>query len=249
MKNDDWLRDYFASGFYEHYWKWQIQQDDEVALAENAMDLLDASTGHILDWCGGWGRVSIAFARKGFRVTILDFISEYLHVAEKRFKAENLALEVVQADCRNTPASIQADYATCFFNTVGFFEDAEQIKAFKSLCGALRPGGKLIIDCMNLLFLAPLIKPVYDTKRDDGYLFRQNNTFDFTTNTLDSVFEIIDAAGKVEQRKEFHQRIYTPMDLKMLLEASGFTVQGMYGDYSGAPVTTETPQVIMVAGR
>ncbi len=249
MKNTDWLTDYFESGFYEHYWGWQLREDDEEQPAADALTLLEADSGHILDWCGGWGRVSIAFARKGFKVTILDFMKEYLETAKKRFAGENLALDVVEADCRNTPETIQADYAACFFNTVGFFSDAEQVKAFKSLYQALKPGGKCIVDCMNLFFLAPLIKPVYDTKRDDGYVFRQNNGFDFTTNTLDSVFEIIGPSGGVEESKEFHQRLYTPMDFKNVIEAAGFRVQGMYGNYKGEPVSFETPQVVVVAGK
>ena len=126
-----------------------------------------------------------AISTKGFKVTILDFTRGYFEAAKVRSAAETLDLEVVEADCRGVYSSIQADYSTCFFNTVGFFNDVEQVKAFRSLYRALKPKGKFIVDSMNLLFLAPLIKPIYDTRRSGGYLFRQNNVFDFDTNTLE----------------------------------------------------------------
>jgi SAM-dependent methyltransferase len=145
--------------------------------------------------------------------------------------------------------SVQADYATCFFNTVGFFNDAEQVKAFRSLYRSLKPQGKFIIDCMNLFFLAPLIKPVYDTKRNDGYLFRQNSMFDSNTNTRDSTFEIVNPDGRVEESKEFHQRLFAPGDLAGVIETAGFKVQSVYGNYKRDPATSETPQVIVVASK
>ena len=94
-------------------------------------------------------------------------------------------MRAISTYCRGVYSSIQADYATCFFNTVGFFNDVEQVKAFRSLYRALKPKGKFIVDSINLLFLAPLIKPIHDTRRSGGYLFRQNNVFDFDTNTLE----------------------------------------------------------------
>jgi len=57
MKNDNGLKDFFRSGFYEKYWGWKFTEDDSEQLAQNSLKLLGASKGHILDWCGGWGRV------------------------------------------------------------------------------------------------------------------------------------------------------------------------------------------------
>ena len=118
MLKDSHLKDFFESGFYETYWGWKFKEDDSKKLAEDSLRLLGASHGQILDWCGGWGRVSIHFAKRGFKVTILDFVEEYLERAKKTFRKERLDVDTILADCRNTPSSIQADYATCFFNSV-----------------------------------------------------------------------------------------------------------------------------------
>ncbi len=142
MEKESWLKDFFTSGFYETYWGWNFTDEDARKLAEDSLKILNASEGHILDWLGGWGRVSVHFARKGFEVTILDFVPEYLDKAKEIFGKENLKVNLVLADCRKTPSNIQADYATCLFNSVGFFNDTEQIRAFKSLYRALKSDGK-----------------------------------------------------------------------------------------------------------
>lgn len=246
---DNWLEDYFKSGFYEAYWGWQLEEEDPKELAKNALEMLGAKHGHILDWCGGWGRVSIHFAKQGFHVTILDLVPEYLEKAKDSFHRWGLEVKTVFADCRETPHYIQADYATVFFNTVGFFDDNEQVRAFKSLHKALKPGAKVLLDCMNLFFLADKLNPEYDTPRQDGYLFRQNNRFDFDTNTLHSLFQIIDQDGKVDDEKVFQQRLYTPMDIKRLMELAGFKVEDMFSGYNFLPVAFDQPKLIVLAEK
>lgn len=249
MEKESWLKDFFTSGFYERYWGWKFTEDDARKLAEDCLRILDASEGHILDWCGGWGRVSIHFARKGFVVTILDSIPGYLDRAKDIFGKENLKVNLILADCRKTPSDIQADYATCLFNSVGFFNDKEQIRAFKNLHHALKPNSRAIVDCMNLFYLANWIKPVNDTERENGYIFRQRNGFDFPTDTLHSQFEIINDKGEIEERREFHQRLYTPMELQNILELSGFKVEAMYGNYDQEKMSFESPKIVAVISK
>lgn len=249
MERVDWLKEFFESGFYEKYWTWKYTPNDAKQLAEDALRLLGAERGHILDWCGGWGRVSIYFAKKGMQVTILDFMEEYLARAEELFIKENFDVMLVPADCRETPSWIQADYAACTFCSIGFFNDREQIDAFRSLYGALKYGGKFIVDCMNRDFMAEMIKPVNELKREDGYSFRQKNSFDEHSGILHSNLEIADKKGIVESSGKFHQKIYKPNELKALLVAAGFRVDDIYGDYSGNAVANDRPQLVAVCSK
>jgi SAM-dependent methyltransferase len=249
MERNDWLKEFFESGFYEKYWGWKYTADETKQLAEDALRLLGAEHGHILDWCGGWGRVSVYFAQKGLNVTILDFMEEYLERAEELFAKSGFGVTLVPCDCRETPPWIQADYAACTFCSIGFYNDREQVDAFRSLYGALKYGGRFIVDCMNRDYMTRLLKPIGEEKREDGYRFRQNNDFDAAGGILHSSLEIRDRKGRIESTHDFHQRIYRPDELRTLLVSSGFRVDEIYGDYSGNPVSESRPQIVAVASK
>lgn len=249
MHNDSWLKSFFSSGFYEKYFGWELEKEDPGQVAASVLKLLDAGSGHILDWCGGWGRISIHFAHKGLKVSILDFTPEYLYRAREIFKQNGLTVDTFFADCRETPANIQADYAVCLFNSLGFMDDKEQVKALTSLHQALKPGARVVIDVMNLLFLAPYVNRPYEVKRSDGCISRQINDFDFSTNTMHSFFEIIDDWGNVRDRKEFYQRLYTPAELKSIVEAAGFQVNNIFGGLNKQKINVDTPKLVIVAEK
>jgi ubiquinone/menaquinone biosynthesis C-methylase UbiE len=249
MERNDWLKEFFESGFYEKYWSWKYSPSDAKQLAEDALRLLGAERGHILDWCGGWGRVSIHFAQRGLKVTILDFMEEYLVRAEELFEKNKFDVTLVRADCRETPSWIQSDYAVCMFCSIGFFNDREQVDAFRSLYAALKYDGKFIVDCMNREYMAEVIKPVNEMSRQDGCKFSQKNNFDTQSGILHSSLEITDKKGEKEASREFYQKIYKPNELKTLLVSAGFRVDAMYGDYSGNSISIDRPQIVVVAGK
>lgn len=211
------------------------------------LKLLDAKQGHILDWCGGWGRHAVYFAEKGFQVTILDFIGRYLEIAKKRFRERGLTLSTIEVDCRDTPSEIQADFATCLFNSIGFLETLQQLQAFKSLDGAMKPEGKIIIDCMNLFAIPRFVKTTERT-REDGYIFRSQKKFDFRENIEHMVFEIISPTGEL-RRKEFSQVHYSPHDLVELVTKAGFKLDNIYGSFDGDPISFDSPKIVLVAHK
>jgi len=248
MKRNPVLREFFEGGFYLRYWSKDHADDGAKHEAEQVLKLLGAQTGTILDWRGGWGRHAIHFAEKGFRIVLLDFIKEYLDWAEAAFAEKGFDLKTVHADCRETPKDIQADFGVCLKNSVGFLEASEEIDAFRSLYGALKPGARICADGMNLFFLSNKLNPVSETKDPDGTIKRQHNSFDFRTNVLKSVFEIESPDGQREEH-EFNQTLYTPADLVGLISDAGFIVEEVYGDYDGKPVSFESPRTVVVAKK
>jgi len=77
------LKEFFEDGFYEDHWGWKFTEESSQKQTEQILLLLEAKSGDILDWCGGWGRHSIYFTEKGFKVTLLDFIERYLEKVKK----------------------------------------------------------------------------------------------------------------------------------------------------------------------
>lgn len=241
---------FFETNFDEKFYTSQYSEEENNKLAEDVIRLLDLKKGsHILDWCGGWGRISIHFAKKGYKVTILDIMQDRLLRAKEIFQKENLPLITIYSDCRNTPRDLNVDCATCLFCSVGFFDDNEQIKAFKSLYSSLKKGGKFILDCLNLFFLVDKNFENTRMRRKDGKINIQINEFDFSKNILHSYYKIVDEKYKIEEENEFYQRLYTPADITSLLSTAGFKIENIYGNYDGEPISFKSPQIVVVCNK
>jgi SAM-dependent methyltransferase len=249
MDQNPGLRDFFASGFYEQYWPEANDPDSVKAHAAQVLSLLDATEGHILDWRGGHGRYAIWFAHAGLRVTLMDFMREYLDEARALFEEAGLPVQLIEADSRDTPPNVQADFAVCLNNSVGFMSEDEEIKAFISLNEALRPGAKLLLDCMNLFFLRkPIAEGVTENQKDDGCVRRSEGYFDLGTNVWYKTFELIKADG-TSVRKEFNQTIYTPQQLVNMLKQAGFTTEKIFGDFNATPISFDSSKIVLIARK
>ena len=249
MKDQDFnpnLHNFFQCGFCDSYWPTTKVPEAAAGESAQALALLGARSGHILDWRGGWGSHSLYFAKQGFRVTLLDFCERYIEMAKETFAKAEVEFTPVLADCRETPSEIQADFAVCMGNSVGFLPEEEEIKAFASLRAALRPGAKVLLDCMNLFFLRDtLLKGRNDTSTD-GTIRRASQDFDFETNTTHSVFEMTDPAGNVT-REKFTQTLYTPCSLAQLVTKAGFEGERICGDYEGNPISFTSRKIVLLA--
>ena len=238
------LRNFFDSGFCQAFWP----EDNETSRvqAKQACLLLGATEGHILDWRGGWGRHALPLAEMGFKVTLLDFCERYIETAKKTSAEAGLELTAIHADSRNTPPDVQADFAICMNNSVGFLEESAEVEAFTSLRRALKPGAKLLVDCASLFALAGLLKKGREESNAKGHVRRARHDFDFLSNVNHSVFELVTRGGE-SNKQEFHQTLYTPHGLSRLLTAAGFTVDRVYGDLDANPVSFDSPKIVMVA--
>jgi len=246
---NDKLTEFFKSGFYENIYGWIFNEADAKYIADKVITLLEINSGHILDWCGGWGRISIHLAKMGYQITILDIVDEFLAKARRIFQEEGLHMNTVNADCMFTPSDIQADHAICLFNSVGYVCDEKQIQAFKSLHNAIKDNGSIIIECINQLYLSRHFLPVIENKRPDGITCLQKNDFDLQRSVLYSEFEFVDNGGNIIDKKSFAQRIYTPLELTNILKESGFIVDNMFGSFEGKDLSFDLPQIITVATK
>jgi hypothetical protein len=127
--------------------------------------------------------------------------------------------------------------------------DEEQIHAFKSLFNTLTDGAKIILDCMNLLFIAKHFLPVQKKVREDNVSFIKKNDFDFSSNIMESQFEISNANNEKMKEKSIKQRIYSPCELSGMVEKAGFKINSIYGDYFGNELSFDLPQIVLIASK
>src|SRR3989344_4902312 len=146
-----WIDSFFGGerDFYGNVYKTigVFDKKDAEKEVDSVLNLLKPEPGsHILDWCGGWGRHAIPLAKRGFKITLLDFSSEYLERAEAYAAREGVSLNLVHADFRETPSSIQADYAVNLFTAgLGYLGEENDVIGLKALSSALRPSARVLI--------------------------------------------------------------------------------------------------------
>lgn len=102
----------------------------------------------VLDLGCGWGRHLAGLAAAGLQVTGLERSPEYCEAAKKA------GHRVVLGDVRKLPfedesfASVAVFYASIFF-----FDEADNLKALSEASRVLRPGGEVVIQAMNPIYL------------------------------------------------------------------------------------------------
>ncbi len=219
---------------------------------EGLIRIFGISTGsHILDWCGGWGRHAVPLARRGYKVTLLDFSKEYLERAGTYAEREGVSLNLVHADFRETPPDIQADYAINMFTAgIGYLSEEDDVKALVSLRNALKPGAHILIDTINLFWIIRNFMPTAWHESADGTKwYLEKRRFDFHTNTNNTACVYRDRSNGKEISCEHALRMYSPADLARILRAARFVPQDLFGDFDGSEFTLTSKRVVMTALR
>lgn len=203
----------------------------------------------VLDLACGHGRVALELARRGYRVTGLDLSAPSLERAREDAAAERLDVEWVHADMREIPTGAQFDGIVNVFTAFGYFdEEEENARVLEGVARALRPGGRFLIDTLNLLALAGRWRPGLWEEREDGTLFLQEHRYDVLRGRNLARWTFVHPDGS-RGVIEHSLRTYAPHELVALLERAGLRVTGSWGDFEGAELGIDTWRLILLAEK
>jgi len=145
-----------AADWYKHGWSLNIKNQSWVEDTENQVDFIVKTlelTGkeRILDLACGFGRHSLAFARKGFSVVGVDITPEYINDAIQTAKNESLNVVFINTDIRDVRFENEFDVVLNLADgAIGYLEtDEENLKIFDVVAKALKSGGKHFMDICN----------------------------------------------------------------------------------------------------
>ena len=214
--------EHFFEGVAVDMWLRALPPEYSAREAESLARLLAVSEGaEVLDVPCGGGRLSLALAARGFRVTGVDLSTQFLEHARSCDSAQRVTWE--QRDMRDLPWRARFDGAFCFGNSFGYLDDEGNAEFLRAIGAALKPGARFVLE--TPMVLENLLGHIQDRpwwKVGDLHLLVENH-YDHTTGRLDIEYSFV-SNDRVDVRRGSH-RAYAYRELVNLLEASGFSVE------------------------
>jgi SAM-dependent methyltransferase len=240
----NWWENFFH-GVALDFWRAAISDELTSAEADFIEKQLQVATGgKVLDVPCGNGRLAIALARRGLKLTGVDIATEFLEEAKQNSQAAGVDVEWHERDMRRLPWTSEFDGAYCFGNSFGYLEDDENAEFLHAVSRSLNPGARFILDAPAI---TECILPHFQPARSfelAGIKVSIDHRYDHQQGRMFNDF--IFSRDGVADRRPSSQRTYTYRELLELLRAAGFEVVNAYGSLAEEPFTLGAQRLLLV---
>lgn len=222
---------------YAHPWREEV---------DFCLDIFDLELGaRILDLGCGPGRHVVEFARRGYDVIGLDFSAAMLRETEVAATQAGVTVTLIQADAMDFQLTESVDAIVCMLEAgLGFvtLDQDPQIHdsaMLECVNHALKTSGRLILGVPN----------TYRFLRHHDPHNSAGEVFDPVTMILGCDLIWTTPEGS-ETTVRARIREYTPPELRVMLEQTGFVVEHMFGGtYGRCPIDFEEHIITVVARK
>jgi SAM-dependent methyltransferase len=218
-----------------------------------ALDALEVSPRTVLDIACGEGTFALAAAGMGYSVTGVDFSEQMLGFARDSIRRDGADVALVRADMRALPFAGGFDLATCWFDSLNYILDPEDLRAvFREVALALNRYGLFIFDMNTIHGLAVNWRehPCYVRRDADGIFEVHRQGYDFETGLAFMHITGFIRDGTTWKRidEEHRERGYSQQDIARYLGDAGFEVLASWGSFRDrSEPDGDTPRVWYVA--
>ena len=240
--NTNWYKQWFDSAFYHQLYS-NRSEKEATDFIDTLMDELNPpANSKVLDLGCGAGRHAKWLAAKGFDVTGLDLAASSIRSAT-RYEKTNLRF--AKHDMRDAFGKNHFDYVFNFFTSFGYFKnDEENHKVIRNIYNALKPGGSLVLDYLNVTWCEDRLV-TEETKEIDGIVYHISRWSDEKFFYKKIVIENMPAGHSefVEQVAKFDLNAF-----EYMFEQNGLKLVKVYGDYQlNEYNTVSSPRMILLA--
>ncbi len=221
--------------------------ESEVDFIESALALPPGA--QVLDLACGGGRHAVRMARRGYRVTGVDFNPQYLDLARAEAKRAAVEVEWVARDMRALDYESRFDGVYSFFTSFGYYSDEDNETVLSQIARALKPGGRLLLDMMNRDWLLTHPQTRSWSQREDGALLMEEVSIDLRSSRVISKLTLIEPDKGAGPVKQFDLRAYTCAELGALLRRGGLEVREVWGGADRSAYSSESRRLVLLAAK
>ncbi len=247
-ENLDWWKNYFDELYLEIYRHLDSPERNrkEAEFIREALGL--PSDSHLLDLACGQGRHAVELADMGFRVTGLDLSPVMLQRAVDKAAERELEVDFVNGDMRALPfPENHFDGVYSFYTSFGYFDDDDNFRVLKEVSRVLKPGGRLLIEYVNPLWVIRNNSERYWFSVGK-YFVLESHLFDPITMRIYNDRKVLIGANAVDERQYF-VRLYSAAEMTFLMKLVGLRSIRIWGDHDFSDYTEESPRLIMMAEK
>jgi SAM-dependent methyltransferase len=240
--------------FFREGWPTISQAVNSPVPAASAVRWILRTTGlatgtGVLDAPCGFGRHAVELARRGYKVTGVDFNETELERARAAAAAAGVTVSLVQQDMRDMEFSSEFDLALNLEVSIGYFSDAEDRQLLDRFWRALAPGGLLVLDTRNRDQCVRSM-PAEDRQRFDDWTLRIENRFDALTSRWHARWwREPDDGASAALIGESDIRLYSAHELRAMLRPDRWSHVELYGGLDGTPFSLDARHVVVVARK
>lgn len=242
-----WWRTYFDEMFY--YLHEDLFPEEESRREVGAiLDLLGLPAGaRILDAPCGWGRHTVLFPAAGQEAFGADLSYDLLRRAADASRQQRLPVRYAAADLRALPFRDRSfDAVINVFTSLGLFlKDEEDIRALSEARRVLETGGLFLLESMHRDDVICTYAERDRWALPNGIEVRVRRRFDPVSGI--SYERLRWRRGERAGEKRHALRLRTATEIDGLLRAAGFRDIRYFGDWTGEPLSHESPRVIAIA--
>lgn len=216
----DWWKGFFTTDVYP-----LAELLDEAATAAEVRALVGflPKGCQVLDVACGVGRHAIPLAKKGFRVTAMDYSESYLAEARRRAKKDGASVRLVQGDMRALGFSRRFDVVLNLWTSFGYCPRlCDDRRTLRSMFRALRPGGMLCLEVVDPLRFAAGYAEQHWARMGRYWQLEATRLRPGKDPALLAERHYIGPSGRVRSGSTF-VRLYSRRRLRLELERAGFT--------------------------
>lgn len=240
----EWFASWFDSPYYH-----QLYAHRDLTEAAGFIDALiarldPAAGASMLDLGCGAGRHARRLATHGFDVTGLDLSADSIRQASTHADER---LRFARHDMRVPFGFETFDYVLNLFTSFGYFDRAEDhLAVVRNIAAALRPGGALVLDYLNVTVAEAQLRP-YETLERDGVRYAISRRSDAA-----HIYKLITVSGGRSTAIAHEERVakFGLEDFRLILALYGLDIEAVYGDYAfGSFDPRSSPRLIVVARK